>query len=315
MTMDTHRTLLQIGPLPPGLEQSLRERYVLHPYWLEPDRAAFLRANAGRYSGAVTMSRHGCAAEVMQAVAGGVVACFGVGHDGIDLAAARRHGVAVSTTPDVLNACVADTALALMLSVARRIVDADRYVREGRWLSGAFGLGARVSGKRLGILGLGRIGMAIARRAEGFDMSVRYHGRKARADAPYGFEPDLRALARDSDFLVVACQGGEATRNLVDAPVLRALGPDGFLINIARGSVVDEPALVQALQEGAIGGAGLDVYAREPQVPPALIASERVVLLPHIAASTRETRAAMEALVMRNLQSFFETGRVLTPPV
>ncbi len=308
------RELLQIGPLPPGLEALLRPHYRLHPLWREPDRAAFLTQSAGRFGGAVTMSRHGCQAEVMAAIAGGVVACFGVGFDGIDLDAAARHGVAVSTTPDVLTDCVADTAMGLVLATARQLVAADRFVRAGRWLDGGFGLGTRVSGKRMGILGLGRIGAAIAQRAQGFGMPVRYHGRHALPDVPHGFEPELRALAEWADFLVVACRGGAPTRHLVNAEVLDALGPRGIVVNIARGSVIDETALVVAIAEGRVGGAGLDVYEDEPRVPKALIASERVVLLPHIAASTQETRGAMEALVLDNLQSFFATGRVRTPP-
>jgi lactate dehydrogenase-like 2-hydroxyacid dehydrogenase len=171
-----------------------------------------------------------------------------------------------------------------------------------------------VGGKRLGIVGLGRIGSAIARRAEGFGMQVRYQGRRAHEGVVWGFEPDVKALAEWSDFLVLACRGGESTRHLVDAQVLQALGPTGILVNISRGSVVDEAALVDALEHRQIAGAGLDVFEREPQVPQALLRDERVVLLPHIAASTRETRAAMEQLVMNNLQAFFDTGRVLTTP-
>lgn len=314
-TLSSLPSLLQLGPLPPGLQELLRPHYDLYPLWKEADRTGFLAGAAQRYAGAVTMSRHGCAADVMAAISGGVVACFGVGYDGIDLAAAQAHDVAVSTTPDVLNECVADTAMGLMLAVARGLVQADRFVREGRWREGGFGLGTKVSGKRLGILGLGRIGMAIASRAQGFGMRIRYHGRRPRAGVPYGFEADLKALAAWSDFLMVACQGGDQTRHLVDAGILRALGPEGMVINIARGSVIDEAALARALADGTIAGAGLDVFEREPHVPQSLIDTDRVVLLPHIAASTRETRAAMEALVLQNLQSFFSTGQVLTSPV
>lgn len=305
--------LLVIGPLPPGLNALLVKHYRVHPLWKEADRAGFLQANTGRFDGAVTMSRHGCASDVMAAIAGKVVACFGVGYDGIDLTAARKYGVAVSTTPDVLNECVADTAIALMLAVARQLVAADRFVRDGRWREAAFGLGTRVSGKRLGILGLGRIGTAIAQRAQAFGMPIRYHGRTRQSGVAYEYEADLSALAAWSDFLIVACNGGATTRHLVNREVLDALGPEGIVINIARGSVIDEDALVAAVTAGTVGGAGLDVFADEPNVPEELIRSNRVVLLPHIAASTRETRAEMEALVLRNLQSFFETGQVCTP--
>ncbi|MDB5850359.1 MAG: putative D-isomer specific 2-hydroxyacid dehydrogenase [Rhodoferax sp.] len=306
--------LLQIGPLPPGLVALLTPHYRLHPLWLEADRAGFTKAHVGRFAGGVTMSRHGCDAATMACLAGSVVACFGVGFEGLDLAAARRHAVAVSTTPDVLTDCVADIAFGLVLATARQIVAADRFVQAGRWPAGMFPLATKVSGKRMGIVGLGRIGAAIARRATGFDMVPRYHGRHAQPAAPYGFEPDLAALARWADFLVVACRGGPETHHLVSAGVIEALGPAGFLINIARGSVVDEAALADAVQRQAIAGAGLDVFENEPQVPAALLGNDRVVVLPHVAAGTRETRAAMEQLVLDNLQAFFRTGQVATPP-
>lgn len=306
--------LLQIGPLSPALEAELQQRYRVHPLWKETDRGAFLARTAGSFDGAVTMSRHGCAADVFESLGKGVVACFGVGFEGLDLQAAARHGVQVSTTPDVLNDCVADCAFGLILASARGLVAADRHVQQGRWPAGPFPLATRVSGKRLGIVGLGRIGAAIARRGAGFDMPVRYHGRKPRPEAPYDYEADLAELARWADFLVVACRGGAETRHLINAPVLRALGPQGFLINIARGSVVDEQALADAIAQQHIAGAGLDVYEHEPHVPAGLLGRDNVVVLPHIAATTRETRAAMEQLVLDNLQAYFTTGKVLTPP-
>lgn len=305
---------MQLGPLPPGLQNLLAQRYLLHPLWQEPQRAAFLVDNANRFDGAVTMSRHGCSADVFSAISNGVAACFGVGFEGIDLDAAKQYNVQVSTTPDVLNNCVADCAFGLILTTARQLVAADRFVRAGAWREAGFGLSSQVSGKRLGIVGLGRIGQAIARRAAGFDMQLRYHGRHRQENVSPVFEPDLHALAEWADFLVIACRGGEQTRRLVSASVLKALGPTGFLINIARGSIVDEDALVNAINQGHIAGAGLDVYAREPNVPPDLLNSDRVVLLPHIAAATRETRAAMEQLVADNLQAFFAAGHILTPP-
>lgn len=311
---DAPKNLLQIGPLPPRLEEMLHERYRLHPLWREPDRAVFLQRTAGSYDGAVTMSRHGCTADIFACLGGGVLACFGVGFEGIDLQAAARHGVQVSTTPEVLNDCVADCAFGLILATARQLVAADRHVQQGRWPAGAFGLATRVSGKRLGIVGLGRIGAAIARRSGGFDMAVRYHGRHPQPGVPYGYEPDLHELARWADFLVVACRGGPETRHLICASVLQALGPEGFLINISRGSVIDEAALVQAVELGQIAGAGLDVYEHEPHVPAGLLGRDNVVVLPHVAATTRETRAAMERLVIDNLQAYFSGGRVLTPP-
>lgn len=309
------KSLLLLGPLPPGLQAGLEARYRLHCLWTEPDRGAFLARAQGRFDGAVTMSRHGAPADVFACLGARVVACFGTGFDGIDLAAAARHGTQVSTTPDVLTECVADLAFGLLIASARRIVAADAFVRRGDWQNAAFPLATRIHGKRLGIVGLGRIGKAVARRAAGFGMAVRYQGRAVQAGVDWGFEPDVTALAQWCDFLVLACPGGARTHHLVNAAVLAALGPDGWLVNVARGSVVDEDALVDALARQAIGGAGLDVFAREPQVPPALRDDPRVVLLPHIAASTRETRADMETLVLDNLASYFDTGRVLTPPV
>lgn len=306
--------LLQLGPLPPRLAQSLQQHYSLHPLWEESDRDGFLKTHAGEFSGGVMMSRHGCQADVLACLKGTVVACFGVGFDGIDLKAASQCGVAVSTTPDVLSDCVADIAFGLILATARQIVAADRFVQAGCWKDGAFPLAIRISGKRLGIVGLGRIGAAIARRSTGFDMAVRYHGRHAQSGVAYGFESDLLVLARWADFLVVACRGGPETHHLISASVLDALGPEGFLINIARGSVVDEVAMESAVTGGKIAGAGLDVFEREPHVPAGLLNNDRVVLLPHVAAATHETRAAMEQLVIDNLASFFKTGRVLTPP-
>ncbi|GAB1577686.1 2-hydroxyacid dehydrogenase [Bordetella petrii] len=318
MSAAARHRLLQLGPLPPDLQRRAAEQYVLEPLWTQPAPADFLAAQHGAFDGAIMMSRHGCQAPVIACLGAaprpGVVACFGVGYDSIDLAAARRHGVQVSTTPDVLTDCVADTALGLMLACARRLVAADRHVQSGAWLQGPFPLATRVSGKRVGIVGLGRIGQAIARRAQGFDMPVRYHARSARPGVAYPFVAELAELADWADFLVLACPGGPQTRHLVSAAALEALGPDGYLINIARGSVVDEDALVAAIRAGRIAGAGLDVYADEPRVPAGLLGNDRVVTLPHIAASTRETRRAMEQLVLDNLAAFFATGKVLTPP-
>lgn len=310
MTQQPHR-LLQLGPLPDGLQTALDAQYVIDKLWLAPDRAAFL-AQAGPYAGGVTMSRHGCDEPALQALAGHVLACFGVGIERIDLPAARRCNVAVSNTPDVLTECVADFAWGLVLAVARQIPQAHAFVRAGHWSQRGFDLGTRVHGKRLGIVGLGRIGRSIRKRAAGFDMDIRYHGPAAKADE-VGYEPDLVALAQWADFLVVTAPGGASTHHLINARVLEALGHRGFLINVARGSVVDEAALLEALRQNRIAGAGLDVFEREPHVPPALLTDDRVVVQPHIAASTRETRTAMEQLVLDNLNAFLSDGRVLTP--
>jgi hydroxypyruvate reductase len=243
-----------------------------------------------------------------------MISNFGVGYDNVDVECARSKGVVVSNTPDVLTDCVADLAIALLIDVARGISAGDRYVRAGRWLEGPMPLATKASGKRLGIVGLGRIGRAIAARAEGFDMEIRYHNRRQSPDAPYAFEHSLAELARWCDFLMVATSGGEATRGLVSAAIIEARGPSGFLVNIARGSVVDEPALVSALAGKRIAGAALDVFADEPRVPEAFLAMENVVLQPHVASATHPTRKAMGQLVIDNLAAHF-AGKPLVTPV
>jgi lactate dehydrogenase-like 2-hydroxyacid dehydrogenase len=306
--------ILQNGRLLATLEAALAEKFDLHALWQEADPQAFLAAHGGRFVGLATSARVGADAALIAALpALKVISNFGVGYDTIDLAAARRRSIAVSNTPDVLTDCVADLAFGLLIDVARGISASERFVRRGDWLKGQFPLQTRVSNKRLGIVGLGRIGRAIAQRSSGFSMEVRYHNRRPASAVPYAYEPSLNALARWADFLVIASAGGEDTRRLISAEVLDHLGPDGFLVNIARGSVIDEAALVDALLARRIAGAALDVYVDEPRVPPALFALDNVVLLPHIASGTRETRQAMADLTLANLEAFFADGRLLTP--
>jgi lactate dehydrogenase-like 2-hydroxyacid dehydrogenase len=242
-----------------------------------------------------------------------VIVSRGVGFEKIELIAAKKRGIAVSNTPDVLNDCVADMAIGALLCAARGLCAADRFVRRGDWQRGRFAMSTRVSGKRLGIFGLGRIGRTVAKRASGFDMKVRYCSRRKVADVDYGYEPSLVELARWADFLVITVAGGASTRHKVSGEVLAALGEGGFLINVSRGSVVDEAALIDALINKQIAGAALDVFENEPQVPPELLALENVVLFPHIASSTHETFQAMEDLVLQNLRRFFDDGTLLTP--
>lgn len=242
------------------------------------------------------------------------ICSIGVGYDAIDRRHAHQRGIAVSNTPDVLNDCVADMAWALMLDTARRVSEADRYVRAGQWRqANSFPLATRVSGKKLGIVGLGRIGQVIARRAGGFDMELRYHNRRPRKDVDWHYEPSLIELAHWADILVIAAVGGDETRGLINRAVMDALGPQGILINISRGSVVDERALVKALQEGRLGGAGLDVFESEPGVPEELARLDQAVLTPHVASATRETRDAMLRLTLDNILHFQRTGSLLTP--
>ena len=236
-----------------------------------------------------------------------------VGYDLVDVARATARKIPVTHTPDVLTDDVADLAIGLMIMTSRRLAQADRFVRAGRWRQEKFPVAGKVSGKKLGILGLGRIGRAIATRAEGFGMEILYTDR-ARLSTAYRFMPDLISLARESDFLMVAASAGPDARHIVNATILEALGPNGILINIARGSVVDEQALIAGLEAGKVGGAGLDVFEHEPSVPPALFGRDDVVLLPHIASSTRETRGEMGRLVIKNLDAWFD-GRPLVTPV
>ncbi|MFY9635368.1 MAG: 2-hydroxyacid dehydrogenase, partial [Cellulosimicrobium cellulans] len=233
--------------------------------------------------------------------------------DTTDVAQAAERGIAVSNTPDVLNDCVADTAMALYLDVLRQTSAADRFVRRGDWLGkGNFPLATKASGKRVGILGLGRIGRVIARRLEGFDCAISYHSRNPVDGVAYEYKASPRDLAEGCDVLIVAAAGGPDSARLVDAGVIEALGPNGYLINIARGSVVDEDALVAALLGGRLAGAGLDVFADEPKVPEDLLALDNVVLLPHLGSGTHETRAAMAELTLANLRRFAAEGTLVT---
>lgn len=308
---DNHKPrVLQIGRLLPWLEAQLAAHFDLVLLAQQPNPQAYVAEHGREFVAAVTSAAVGIDAAMMDSLpALKVISSFGVGLDKVDVQAAARRGVAVGYTPDVLNDCVADTAFTLLLDVARRASEADRFVRRGAWRTDKFPLSTRASGKRLGIVGLGRIGRTIAKRASGFDMEIRYHNRRPAEGVDFGYEASLTALARWSDFLVVAAAGGAESQGLISAEVLQALGPQGFLINIARGTVVDEPALIQALRDKAIAGAGLDVYVDEPRVPEALFALDNVVLLPHVASATHETRQAMAALVLDNLLAFFSEGR------
>ena len=243
-----------------------------------------------------------------------MVSIMGVGYDGVDVASALKRNIVVTHTPNVLNDEVADLAIGLMLSVARRIPQADQYVRSGRWgAEGAMPLARKVSGARLGIVGLGRIGQAIADRAAAFGMSIAYTARSAKPGLAYTFYASALALAAEVDFLVVITPGGAGTFHMINADVLKALGPRGYLINVARGSVVDEAALVDALEKGVIAGAGLDVFEKEPHPLEALGKLDNVVLTPHMASATRETRQAMADLAVANLQAHFAGLPALTP--
>ncbi|MEO7335830.1 MAG: 2-hydroxyacid dehydrogenase, partial [Caldimonas sp.] len=242
-----------------------------------------------------------------------IVSVMGVGYDGIDVAAAKARGVRVTHTPAVLNDDVADLAIALMLAWSRQIARADRFVRAGEWPKGPLALGRKMSGARVGIVGMGRIGQAIADRAAAFGMTIAYTARNARPALPHAYLPSAAALAAQSDYLVVITPGGAATEHMIDAEVLTALGPQGCLVNVARGSVVDEAALIEALRAGRIAGAALDVFEHEPSVPAALREMDNVVLTPHIGSATAQTRRAMADLAFANLDAKLDGRTVHTP--
>ena len=297
--------LLTVARLAPFLLEPLQAAFTVHDRLHETDPAALARL-APQIRAICGSGESKVSAELInQLPALEVISIMGVGYDGVDVAAAKARGVMVGHTPDVLNDDVADLALALMLNVARRLPQADQYVRQGQWPGGPMPLARKMSGARLGLVGMGRIGQAIAHRALAFGMSVAYTARSAKPALPYAFHATPRELASAVDFLVVITPGGAATRKLIDADVLRALGPEGYLVNVARGSVVDEAALIAALQQGVIAGAALDVFENEPHVPEALRAMDKVVLAPHLGSATVQTRQAMAARALANLQAHF----------
>lgn len=319
MTDSAPPTLLLCFELPPVAAPDslarLQNHYELIPLWQADDPAACIaqcreRVQVLAASAFIPVD----AAFIDQFPALRAICNLGVGYSNIDVAHAHKRGIVVSNTPGVLDDCVADLTWGLILATLRGMGRAERYVRAGQWTTQlpALPLGRRVTGRRLGIVGLGRIGLAIAQRAQGFAMPVRYHNRQPRSDVPYGYADSLIELAEWADVLVAATPGGAQTRHLIDAEVLRALGAEGFLINVARGSVVDEAALIQALEQRTIAGAGLDVYEDEPHVPQALWQMENVVLMPHIASATFETRLAMVELMLDNLCSYAATGSLVT---
>lgn len=313
MTMT--QKILQACPLPPPLAGKLPALCPVEILSDASDQTAFLREHGDEFTVLITTGTHGADKALIDALPNLKAICsLGVGYDAIDLDAVRARRVMLSNTPDVLNDCVADLAIGLLIDTVRGISASDRHVRRGDWPRvGPTMPSMRVSGKRLGMLGMGRVGQVIARRAVGFDMDIRYHTRSANPQLPWHHEPSLLTLAQWCDFLVVACPGSPETYHLVSAEVLKALGPNGYLVNVARGSVVDEKALVAALDNGQLGGAGLDVFENEPEVPAELLRNERVVVLPHVGSATRETRAAMCELVLRNVERFVTEGGLVTP--
>ena len=297
--------LLQLCPLTPALESELAKRFTVHRYFEVQDQKSFLNEHGSAIRAVVTGGHIGLPADIGAVLPNlEIVAINGVGYDKVDLANAKAKGFRVSNTPDVLTADVADAALGLILAQARRLPQADQYTRQGKWLSGEMPLSTRVSGPRYGIFGLGRIGEAIAKRLEGFDGEISYCSRNRR-DVPYNFYADIKSLALNVDVLVIAAAASAETKHIVNAEVLEALGKDGVLVNVARGSLVDEQALIAALKAGTIKGAGLDVFEDEPRIPTELFEFDDVILTPHIGSATQQTRQAMAKLVLANLDAHF----------
>lgn len=306
--------ILCVAKLSPLFASQLDAAFTVHDRLHQADPAAFAAAAPAIRAIAASGESKVDADLIAQLPKLEIVSVMGVGYDGIDVAAAKARGAVVTHTPNVLNDDVADLAIGLMLSAARQLPAADRYVRAGSWPNGPMPLARKMSGARLGLVGMGRIGQAIAHRAAAFGMSIAYTARNARPALPFKYVASAAALAAECDYLVVITPGGAGTRKLINAEVLAALGTKGILVNVARGSVVDETALIDALERGVIGGAGLDVFESEPNVPERLRALPHVVLAPHIGSATTQTRQAMADLAFGNLQAHF-AGKALLSPV
>jgi lactate dehydrogenase-like 2-hydroxyacid dehydrogenase len=304
--------ILVTASLPPFLSEPLKADYRCHDYNAASHKPGLLAAEGTRIRGLVQGGGTVTPPTLLDALPKlEIISVFGVGYDGVPVDYCRQRAIKVTNTPDVLTDDVADVAVGLIMMTGRGFVRLNRFVHAGEWEKRGPELTTKLSGKRVGILGLGRIGKAIAERVRALGMDVSYTGRN-RQDVPYRFVPALKALAAESDFLVVASPGGAATRHIVNADVLAALGKKGTIVNIARGSIIDEEALVAALASGTIKGAGLDVFADEPHIPAALLTMDNVVLLPHVGSATNETRKAMGDLCKANLDAWFSTGKVVT---
>lgn len=305
--------ILSMGQMVPAVEAGLAQHFVVHKAAAD-GIAAIVAAFGKEIRGIATRGREKTDAALIASLpALEIIANFGVGYDSIDLPAARARDIIITNTPDVLNEEVADFTVGLLLATIRELPQADRFLRVGKWKAGAYPLTQTLRDRTIGMVGMGRIGQAIARRIAAFDVPVVYHSRKPQAGIDYRYYPDLKTMAAQVDTLIAIVPGGVATRHMVDAGILAALGPRGILINVARGSVVDQDALIAALREGTIHGAGLDVFADEPNVPAALIDLPNVVLMPHVGSGTYHTRAAMGDLVIDNLRSWFSGKGPVTP--
>ena len=307
--------VLLIGSKKPVIVNGLQNAVTLHAFSDAPDQDALLKAVGDKVRAiACSLTVHQVGADLMQRLPKlELVSSFGVGYDHVDTKWAGAHGIAVTNTPDVLNEEVADTALGLLLATVREMPQAERYLRAGKWPSGAYPLTETLRDRTVGLIGMGRIGQAIARRIEAFGVPVVYHSRKPQPNVKYKYYPKLIDMARDVDTLLAIVPGSSSTQNIINKEVLEALGPRGILINMARGSVVDEPALIEALKNKTILTAGLDVYVKEPDVPPELLAMDHIVLFPHLGSGSVYTRKAMDQLVVDNVLAWASGKPPLTP--
>ncbi|KAI5382313.1 glyoxylate/hydroxypyruvate/pyruvate reductase 2KGR [Lathyrus oleraceus] len=309
-------SVLLVAKVLPYLEQELNKRYNLLRVWDFPQKSNLFTQHAASIRAVVGSSGAGADSEFIDSLPKlEIVSSFSVGVDKIDLNKCKEKGIRVTNTPDVLTDEVADLAIGLILALLRRICECDRFVRTGNWKRGDYKLTTKFSGKNVGIIGLGRIGTAISKRAEGFNCPISYYSRTQKQESKYKYYPSVVELASNSDILIVACPLTEQTHHIINREVINALGPKGFLINIGRGKHVDEPELVSALLEGRLGGAGLDVFENEPHVPEELFGLDNVVLLPHVGSATVETRTAMADLVLGNLEAHFLGKPLLSPLV
>ena len=309
------KTILALAPILPNEMAILEEKFNVLRLWEVRDPEQLIKDNRNDIIAIVsTFNCRGVSKRLIDALPNlEIISQYGVGFDNIDLVEAKRRDVIVTNTPDVVTDDTADMGLILMLTLARRTVEGDMFLRVGRWHSGAMQMGVSVSGKTVGIVGLGRVGAAIAKRAEAFNTKIIYHGRNKKDDVAYKYYDNLEEMASDSDFLILACAGGEGTKNIIDYKILDALGSKGYLINVSRGSVVNEEDLLIALNNRTIAGAGLDVYADEPNVPEEMIKMDNVVLSPHVGGHTLETKSKMGQLVIGNLLAHFDGQPLLTP--
>jgi lactate dehydrogenase-like 2-hydroxyacid dehydrogenase len=308
--------VLLIGQKKPVMVKGLDPKVTLHYLIDAKDQGAFLKSVADKVRAiAIAYTANKLDAAFMQKLPKlEQISSFGVGYDHIDAKWAGEHGIVVTNTPEVLNEEVADTAIGLLLCTIREFPQAERYLRAGKWMQGHYPLTkATLRNRTVGMVGMGRIGKAIAHRLEAFGVPVVYHSRTPQAGVSYKYYPKLLDMARDVDTLIVIVPGGAATANMINAEVLKSLGPNGILINMARGSVVDEPALIEALKNRTIYSAGLDVFAKEPHVPKELLEMEHIVMFPHLGSSTEVTRAAMDQLVVDNILAWAAGKAPLTP--